>query len=207
MLVLLMIGCESGSVTIGSNALWNLFPFEQGRVWTYASTDPDVPHRLVVRRADEVEDDDGIEVYTLVYDTVCAEPCVGEERMRVQWSSVASEGVRIHSVSVDGHAQTFVPPLRIAGAYGVTGDTWVTETGGRQWMVTLHGLEDCQIDDRRLGECARFTLAHDGDDEPMLPLRTLLVAPGHGVVALRLADEPAAWRVSEMDCGACDGEW
>ena len=209
MLIWLLVGCgQESRVFEQSTSVSPFFPFEAGRTWTYTSMDLALPGELVVTLDDEVDLVDELPVYTVAYDRVCEAPCAAHERMRLQWSNGPDRGVRIHSVSIAGERMDYLPPIQVALGRQWSGDAWVTPTGGRRWVSTFDGREPCEpaFIEGLLG-CARFTLTHDGPDDALLPITSLVAAEGHGVTAMQLAGETEPWELTDLDCGTCDGQW
>lgn len=73
-------GCSTNEPLLGGDEIYRYFPFNGTRTWAYRA-DEQRPYRMVGSRVGEVEEVDGVAVYTLRYVAQCvgqAPPC-GEE--------------------------------------------------------------------------------------------------------------------------------
>ncbi|MEN0066444.1 MAG: hypothetical protein AAGA48_30185 [Myxococcota bacterium] len=207
-----LFGCDS-TVVFDGVTVWNMFPFEQGRVWEYVSSDRTLPYKLVAELEGKPDIEDSIAVYTVSYNEVCVNndpKCEDFERYRIRWSSTPGLGVRIHTViSPDGNT-TFAPPLQVARPTMQLDEMVETVSAGRTWTSTFGGLVPCDTNFAQgWNECGSFAIASSSVDSPNPVLGTWLVARGNGAATIEFSDEEGKgrWRLVDVDCGTCDGDW
>ena len=205
----LLFGCDS-EIQFEGVITWNMFPFEQGRVWEYISTDRTLPYKLVAELEGKPDIENSINVHTVSYNELCVSndpKCEDFERFRIRWSSTAGRGVRIHTVIDDGDVLTFEPPLQVATTRMELGDEIETISGGRTWTSTFGGLVPCDTNfPSGWNECGNFTITSDLDATSPV-LGTFWAAAGNGLGTIDFADEEGTWRLADVDCGTCDGDW
>ncbi|MEM6929098.1 MAG: hypothetical protein AAF602_19325 [Myxococcota bacterium] len=205
MLVLLFVACTSDAPgPFPAVTLWNAFPFESGRTWTYTFSD-DPSRELVATLAEGGPSGDDPRVYTVVYEERCAPPC--PDPVGLQWSSGPDRGIAIHGSAVGAASVDYDPPVRLAAPSAEAGTSWATVAGTGVYLTTFLGLESCPTGSPSFDACARLLVDHTGPDLRSLPIEDLYAAPAHGIVALRFVGELGLWRLSDVDCGTCDGEW
>ncbi|MEO0600705.1 MAG: hypothetical protein AAF211_04665 [Myxococcota bacterium] len=208
----LLLGCEDpNEFTFEGITTWNMFPFEQGRVWEYISTDRSLSYKLVAELEGKPDVENSVNVYTVSYNERCVNndpDCEDFERFRIRWSSTPGQGVRVHTVIDPQGIITFEPPLKVADSQMQLDESIDTVSGGRTWTSSFAGLVGCDTNfPAGWDSCGSFTITNDTVDVPSPVLGTWLASVGNGVATIDFADEEGVWRLSDVDCGTCDGEW
>jgi len=201
------IGCQNPIPRPPVNH-WPAFPFEEGRTWDYENTNISVSFTLRAERTAEVVEGSPT-LYTIAYREVCrdtASGCEDHERLRLRWSSAIVSEVQIHTAVVNGQEIGFEPPLAIATSGMRPGDQARTESNVGGLTSTYLGTEPCDVEfERGPADCNHYEL--EPDAALPLGLTEIRAAPGRGPVVLRFRDDPGPWRLSDLDCGTCDGSW
>ena len=210
---LFFAGCDDpNNITFGGTTTWRMFPFEQGRVWEYISTDRTLPYKLVAELEGKPDIEQSINVYTISYNERCANndpDCKDFERFRIRWSSTPGLGVRIHTVLDAQGILSFEPPLQLAKSQMQLNESVETNTGGRTWNSTFGGVVQCDTNfPAGWDQCGQFTVNSDLVDAPSPVLGTFWAAQGQGIATIEFAEDGGErWRLSDVDCGTCDGDW
>jgi hypothetical protein len=171
--------------------VWELFPFDGQRTWTYTSTDAAVGYRLVATSTGEGEDLGDATGYRVRYDSDA-----GDALFELVWSSDTVDGVRVHEI--DGVAQD--PPVVVA-TDDMNRDDAVTSGA---WTSTFDGFVQCPIAMAAdWPECGELVVAGEGS-----LAGTWWAARGNGVAAFEPAGGSGRWELSSAACeGDCDGSW
>lgn len=207
----LLVGCgDPTDIQFGGTVTYKMFPFEQGRVWEYISTDRKLPYKLIAQIEGKPDIEASINVYTVSYTEVCVSndpDCKDYERFRIRWSNTRSAGARVHTVIDAEGIQSFDPPLKFSMPQMLLDETVETVTGGRTWSSTFGGEVSCDTNFSGWDSCGLFTV-ESNLDAPSPLLGSFWAANGHGLATLEFADEGGErWRLSDADCGTCDGVW
>jgi len=208
-----LLGCgDPNDIAFGGTITWNMFPFEQGRVWEYVSTDRTLPYKLVAELEGKPDVENSINVYTVSYNERCVSndpECEDLERFRIRWSSTRGQGVRVHTVLYSPtDIVTFEPPLVVAEPRMQLAEEVVTSTAGATFTSTYLGLVTCDTNFAGWNECGNFTIVSDQPERESPVLGTFWAAVGNGLATIEFAeDEGERWRLVDADCGTCDGDW
>lgn len=199
--------------TSGATPVWDMFPFDGEREWTYVSTDASLVYKLVATCDGIPEVMNGANVYTVHYKVECvgnSETCVTGERLFVlRWSSNNTDGVYIHAYSVGDPIQfiDFVPPLHIAYDDMNNEDAIQTKTNSALWTSTMGPIRECPV--RMSGDfdnCGTWTITtNQGDGFPIAG--QWWASKGLGVAAFQLATDSGQWQLAQDECVDCDGTW
>jgi hypothetical protein len=193
-----MIAC-SGPSNIGfdGRVMDSYFPLDGLRSWTYSSQDPSIPYKVVgVLNPEGVSVEEGTDaVHTIDYTTECigtAECTPGPFRVRnLQVSSNRSKGIRLHGVEDEvAGVIAYDPPVVLAGATGVVGDTSTTTSGGVTFVSTFIEEVDCPVlvTDEWGDGCVHLTLDDGGAGTPLAGSYWLV--PGYALAAFHWSGDP-----------------
>lgn len=207
---LLFVGCDNDFEFPGITT-WNMFPFEQGRVWEYISTDRTLTYKLVAQLEGKPDIEQSINIYTVSYNRECVSndpDCEDAELFRLRWSSTANLGVRIHTLQQDGINTQFEPPLVVARPQMELDEMVMTTTGGRSWTSQFGGIVPCDTNfPAGWDQCGLFEIDDNLIDVPSPILGAFWAAPQQGLATIEFQGEEGRWRLSDVDCGECDGRW
>jgi len=166
------VGCGGTTYDYAGHSIYEYFPLDGERTWTYVPEDSDdegeTVWQLEVEKVFPTETQGNTEIITLEYSKE------GDALLfSVQWSSDSVDGVLIHGYTDEetGAAVTYDPPV-VFGDYQMTKGESVTSQGdGVTFTSTFQGVESCQnywtTDE---WECLHFVLDDgDSDDEAGLP--------------------------------------
>lgn len=175
---LALMGCENRqTLRFDGDDIWEYFPFNGDRTWTYQSTDTSIPYRLIGTTGEsELLEDERTRVYLVEYTYDClgsSSPCDVDEdddgtpdiETEVQWtlriSSDSASGTRIFGYD----DTTFDPPIRLASAKMDLGAELVTESGGTTFTSTYVEQVTCPAPywgENPPEDCVHFTLDDGG---------------------------------------------
>jgi hypothetical protein len=217
MILLALAACNPPNpYTFGGSPVWELFPFDGSRTWTYINTDLELSYKMVATSVLEPEVRDQKNVYTVAYtqDCIANDPyCTGAVMRKIQWSSDIEDGVFIWGYVIgEGTIQELDPPIQVALDTEKRDQFVDTDTAGATWTSTLVGEEPCPIAmNADWDDCSQFeiTVAGGAADFDGYPIAGKWWATkGNGVAAMEIVTDPGQWQLDDIDCqDECDGNW
>ncbi|MFN7146837.1 MAG: hypothetical protein ACK4YP_23890 [Myxococcota bacterium] len=200
MLTLLLLACSKPTIGIHGDVLGEYFPTDGDRRSEYITADPAAPFTLVVEEAGTVTVD-GAEQVTFAW----SREDTGESLGSVTWSASESDGIAIHAwTDATGAEETFTPPVVVTEGNSRVGDVVPSETGGRAFTSTYHGLEDCPVAwGNDWTGCAHLTIDDgDGDDTagPLFAGEYWLVKR-YGAAWMHTTGYAEKWDLSHFESG------
>ena len=207
--LLLLASCGNSSPSLVRTTVWNLFPFDGSRQWTFTNPDQAFDFSLHAETVGNPDIIGGLNVYAVSYQKECrfvSDECSnGDEVLRIRWSSDSSSGVLIHGYTQNDIAVEFRPAISLAEDTARRGETVETESDGLTWTATFEGIQECPFrsDD---WQCAVFSLESTAE-EPLPIEGTYWAVGGQNVVAMDLANDFGPWHYIDSDCTDCDGNW
>ncbi len=211
MVFLVLIGCDTGGMQqFDGVKMSDYFAFDGAvRANTYNNADTEaVDWQMLVEKKTPTTVEDGRELVTMEYINLNTSEVLGS----VQWSSVASDDVRVHghSIGATGEFITFDPPISVTDGDDAMrmGDEVVSETtdsAGTAWTFTSTFVESVSAcpstaqDD--FIKCVRMTI-DDGDGDamagPLFSGEFTLVA-AWGVVYQTIPGWESEWELTDID--------
>jgi hypothetical protein len=205
-LVFVWAACVTTVIDEPGIPVWESYPFDGQRSWTYRSEDPSVAYELVASSSGEPVVVDGVNTYLVETHQRClaaGTDCEDGLLYTTTWSSQHELGVHVHAV--DG--QPFEPPIQLSIDAPGPGQRVETEVDGQRWSSELGRTEPCPVVlDANWHECLVLEVQTDGEGFPVAG--RWWSAPGNGVAAFLRAGEQHVWQLSALSCeGECDGTW
>lgn len=162
-------GCGGGTnpYRSGGFSTSDYMPLDGDRSWRYSQDDEAVDWQMVVEKVPQTTTVDITEIVTLEYSEY-ANGSAGDLLYSIQWSSDSSDGVLIwgYTDEVSGESVSYDPPVTFGRRQMVTGDSYTTTTGGRDFTTTFEVVESCPNNWRSDWDCLKFVLDDgDGDDD------------------------------------------
>ncbi len=192
-------GCAGQKFNYPGESLWERFPLDGERQWSYVSDDVSVEYSLIVDKISTVSQG-GKDVVTLAYTHRTSD---GGETLQyeVDWSTDADDGIEIwkwtdYSTDVAGVTTNFDPPVVFAEREMNAGDIVETSTGGDTFATEYVGLTTCPnqwtTDE---WECAVVTIGSGTGSQPFLG--TWSIARSYGPSWIELDSTPGKFVLAD----------
>jgi hypothetical protein len=198
-----LTGCGTTTFDFQGDELYQYFPFNGTRIWTYQSTDTSLSYllRAELQEDNELLEDSRTRVYTVDFTTDCrsADDGCEEGALAFSWkmSADSSKGTLIHAIGED----VFDPPVRLADPQMNIGETTETASGDATYTATYEDFVDCPAPYWRGAppRCAHLSLS-DGEDTGASPITgDFWATVQFNVVAFRLDGLGQEWQLREVD--------
>ncbi len=151
--VVALVACPAVQPPAQGDSIYQAYPFDDLREWTFQAEDTTVPYRLMARQLEGFEEVDEAAIYTIefIYDCfndtgVCVDADEDgsndiELTTAFTWkmSSTRRDGVRFHAIS----DVAFDPPIVIADGAMRVDEEVVTTSGGVTYTATYPGKVVC----------------------------------------------------------------
>ena len=203
LLLPILAGCSGGTTSYAGYAVYDYFPLDGERTWTYAQEQEDILWRLEVEKDPQTSLVDTTEVVTLEYSEAD-----GDLLYSVRWSSDANDGVLIHGWSdeVAGTTTDYDPPV-IFGEYRmVSGESVVTDTVDGTFTSTFEAVEECPNYWVSDWQCLKMVLDDgDGDDAAGVPFAgTWWIAPRYAASRFTPTGYDEPWVLADASWASDD---
>jgi hypothetical protein len=215
---LTLAGCyqAANNPTPPDDDTWRWFSLDGDRTWTYESTDPTTPYRLIAHKPVDTELDEatGRQVHTITFTYDClsnsgdctdadadgAFDIEGQTAWIWRMSVTSGGGAVFHSFEDDDQQFALDPPVTVAGASQALDEVVTSESGGVSYTSTyaLKGLCDAPYWGELMPDfCIDFVLDDGGAGTPIAG--TYQALSGYGVVSFTLAEDGRLWRLRDYE--------